>query len=148
MLSTEVTRFNPFESIRQMQNYMDRAFPWRFTAPMDLPVYTENLPLDVYDEDGHLVVRAALPGVKPDDVKVKMTDDILDITAESKDESEVRNSDYYLKEYSASTWHRSLRLPANVKADKATAKFNNGFLTLRIPRTEGSSSRSIEVKVS
>lgn len=148
MSNTELLRINPFDSFRQMRAMMDRAFfPWNFNMASDMPTPVENLPLDVYESNGDLVVKAALPGIKPEQVSIHITEGMLEIHAESKEEKEMKDADYYLKEYTANTWHRSLRLPDNIKADKATARYNNGFLTLTVPRQPGATPRSIEVKV-
>jgi HSP20 family protein len=124
---------------------MDRPFPWGFAATE--PVAVEALPLDVYEKDGNLVIKAGLPGVKQADVKVRIADDILTISAERHDEKEVKKEDYHLKEYAAGTWSRSLRLPPDVLADKAHARFTDGALTLTIPRSPAAKPRNIEVKV-
>ncbi len=143
----QIQRINPFEQLRSMSNLMDRLFPWTGETATDMPAMLDNLPLDVYEKDGNLVVRAALPGVKQEDVKINITQDLLQISAERKDESDVRKGDYYLKEYSAGSWYRSVRLPADVQADKAAATYANGFVTLTIPRKPTAKPRSIEVKI-
>lgn len=143
----QILRINPFDQLRTMPAWMDRMFPWTGETPTDMPATLDNLALDVYEKNGDLIVKAALPGVKQQDVKINITDDLLQISAERKDESEVRRADYYLKEYSAGSWYRSVRLPADVQSDKATATYADGFVTLTIPRKASSKPRSIEVKV-
>jgi HSP20 family protein len=145
---TELARNNRLDSLRQMRAVMDRFFPWSFGPASDVPFVGDNLALDVYDEGADLVVKAALPGVKPGDVKVTLTEGVLEISASARTEQEVSETDYYLREYTTRAWHRSLRLPDNVKADKASATYADGFLTLRVPRTNGATPRSVEVKVS
>ena len=147
MTPSQLQRTSPFDQFRTMSTLMDRLFPWSSEVATDMPAMLDNLPLDVYEKDGNIVVKAALPGIKQQDVKINITDDLLQISAERKDESEVRTADYYLKEYSAGNWFRSLRLPADVMADKAAATYADGFVTLTIPRKPTSTPRTIEVKV-
>lgn len=147
MAQNQVVRTAPFDQLRVVPTWVDRLFPWSGDTATETPSRLENLPLDVYDKNGDLVVRAALPGVKQEDVKISITDDLLQIAAERKDEKEIRKADYYVKEYSAGSWFRSVRLPADVLADQATATYANGFVTLTIPRNPTSKPRSVEVKL-
>lgn len=147
MTPNQLQRTYPYDQFRTMSTLMDRLFPWSNEIATDMPAMLENLPLDVYEKDGNVVVKAALPGVKQEDVKINITDDLLQISAERKEENEIRKADYYLKEYSAGTWFRSVRLPADVMSDKAAATYADGFVTLTIPRKPTSKPRSIEVKI-
>lgn len=140
-------RTNAFDPLRGMPSWMDRLFPWSGDPATDMPATLDNLPLDVYEKNGSLVVKAALPGVKQEDVKINITDDLLQISAERKEEKEVRKADYYLKEYTAGSWFRSVRLPPDMLTEKASASYADGFITLTIPRKPTSKPRSIEVKV-
>jgi HSP20 family protein len=134
--------------IRQMRAMMDRAFfPWNLIAASDYTASVENLPLDVYNDNGNLVIKAALPGLKPENVNIAITNGVVDIHAGPAVDKDVRETDYYLREYATQAWHRSLRLPENVNEDLATASYSNGFLTLSIPRVQASAPRTIEVKV-
>lgn len=147
MAHTQIVRVNPFDHFRAIPTWVDRLFPWNGEQTTDMPVLLENLALDVYDKDGNLVVKAALPGVKQEDVKITITDDVLQIAAERKEEKEVKKDAYYLKEYSAGSWFRSVRLPPDVQSDQAVANYADGFLTLTLPRKPAAKPRSIEVKV-
>lgn len=133
----------PFDEMRRMMALIDR--PWtRDGANFDeLPV--ENLALDVYEQDGDVVVRAALPGVAPNEVDIKITDDVLTIKAERKSANEAQDERYYLRELRYGVVGRSVRLPADIDADNAQATFEHGALTLRLPRKAEAKPRTIKV---
>ena len=97
---------------------------------------TGNLALDVADQDEQFVVTASLPGLKPDDVDISITDRIVTVTADSEDSTETADDDkYVLRERHHGKWSRSVLLPAEVDADKALAEHRDGVLTLTLPKT-------------
>ena len=110
------------------------------------PVSAANLAIDMYETKDDVMVRAALPGVKPEQVEVTITGDALTIRGESKEENEVKEENYVRKERRYGSFSRCVTLPSGVKADKAEATFENGVLTLKIPKTEEAKPRTIKVK--
>jgi HSP20 family protein len=133
----------PFDEMRRMMAQLDRGWPRDAGALDELPV--ENLALDVLERDGDLVVRAALPGVAPDEVDIKIADDVLTIKAERKSSNEAQDERYYLRELRYGVVGRSVRLPADIDADQAEARFEHGALTLRLPRKAEAKPRTIKV---
>jgi len=91
-------------------------------------------------------VKAVLPGAKPEDVDISITGDTLTIKAEHKEEQEVKEEDYFYKECRYGTCSRSVTIPVQVKADKAEAVFENGILTLTLPKAEEVKPKQIKVK--
>jgi len=91
-------------------------------------------------------VKATLPGVRTEDVNISITGDILTIKREHKEEHEVKEEDYLRRECRYGTFSRSVTLPVQVKADKAGAIFENGILTLTLPKAEEIKSKQIKVK--
>ena len=143
MNTAELTRWNPFEELRLMRNWLDRGF--QTEGAQNLPL--ENLPLDVFERNGSVVVKAALPGVDKKDVDITVADDVLRIRAERSDDKEVKKDDYYLREYATGTYTRAVRLPPNLDTAKADAAYENGMLTLTFPKKAEAKDRSIHVKV-
>ena len=146
MATTDLTRA-PFED-KFFRNFFDRT-GWPFTMmdrPQDMPMM-ENLALDMYEKDNALVIKAAMPGLEQKDVKITITDDMLRIEGERKEEKEVKKDQYYLKEYRSGMMSRTVRLPSNVMTDKATATFDKGMLYVTLPRMEKAKPHHVEVKV-
>ncbi len=102
---------------------------------------------DVFTEKDDVVVKAELPGLTKDDVTVSLSGDLLTIQAEKKQEDTVEEKDYSCSERTFGRVSRTLRLPVDVHGDKATAVFENGVLTLRIPKTEAAKSRVVAIPV-
>lgn len=147
MNQTPMLRINPFDQLRTLPALMERMFAWPAESASDMPAMLDNLPLDVYERNDQLVVRAALPGVTPSDVSIQITDDLLQIAAQQTDGTDVKRNAYYLRECEPMHWYRSVRLPSGLQADRATASYTDGYLTLTIPRAPTARPRSVEVKL-
>ncbi len=102
--------------------------------------------MDISEDDQAFKVVAEMPGARPEDVEVTVDDDLLTIRAERTQERETNRRNYHLVERSVGVFQRSLRLPAPVDAGKVQASFDNGVLTVTIPK-EGSQARSRRVQV-
>ncbi len=146
---SSLIRWDPFRDTLSLRNAMDRLFEDSFVTPHFgwlAPASAAGMALDVYETKEQVVVKAALPGVKPDDTQVTITGDTLTIRGESKVEKEIKEENYIRKERSLGSFARSVTLPAGLKADKAEATFENGVLTLKIPKSEEVKPKSIKVK--
>lgn len=102
--------------------------------------------LDVYQTPGEVVVEAALPGLKPEDISIDITGDTLTIKRESKTEQEVERGEYLYQERRYGAFFRSVVLPGGLKSDKADATMEDGVLTLTIPKAEEIKPKAIKVK--
>ena len=143
-------RREPFSELRRMDSDLDRIRGHMFRPIYRRPrfwVPDGNVEVDVYNEEDNLVVRASLPGVKPEDLKVTVADNLLTISGESKSESEAQEENYLHRERRHGSFSRSVALPRHLDAAKADASYENGVLTVPIPRNEESKPKSIEVKV-
>lgn len=144
-MANGIVRWEPITEItRMMDNLMDEAFG-RFPR-LTWPAGGEGLALDIYQTDKDLVVKAALPGVKPEDVDISVANNVLTIKAEVKEDREVNEEDYFYQERRYGTFSRSVALPVEVDVDKAEANFENGVLVLTLPKTEVSRAKQIKVK--
>lgn len=103
--------------------------------------------IEVLRDNGDMTVRAELPGLTKDDVKVELTDEALTISGERKEEKEEKREGFYHTERSYGTFYRQIPLPQGVDTGKATASFNNGVLevTIQVPKMEARS-RTVEIK--
>lgn len=134
-----------------LRDALDRIFQESFVRPWSslMPAMGEGaMAVDVYDQEDRIVVEATVPGVKPEDIDIRIQGDMLTIKAESKQEKEVSEENYSYKERSFGVIQRSLTLPSAVKADEAEAKLEEGVLKLTLPKSEEQRPRSIKVKAS
>ena len=143
-----VVRWEPFREMMSLRDAMDRLFEDSFVRPWRLQGEggTLGMPLDMYQTANDIVVKASLPGIKPEEVDISITGDILTIKGEHKEEQEVKQEDYACKEIYHGTFNRSITLPVQVQSDKAEAVFENGILTLTLPKAEEIKPKQIKVK--
>lgn len=144
---TSVIRWDPFADLRgTMDRLFDEGFsrPWRL-LPANGEGYEAGFPVEVSETESDLEVKAALPGVKPEEVEITVQNDVLSIKAEHKDTSEEKKRDYYRREIRYGAFHRSMTLPVSVDSDKAEAKFENGVLALKLPKAEALRPKQIKV---
>ncbi len=132
-------------SLRQA---MDRLFEDSFVRPAGLfpTIRGESPAIDMYQTDKEVVVKASLPGLKAEDVDISVTGDVLTIRGEHKEEQEVSEENYFRKEMRYGSFTRSLAIPVPVKVDKADAVYENGVLTLTMPKSEAVQPKAIKVK--
>ncbi len=103
--------------------------------------------MDVYEEKNAIVVEAPLAGVDPEDVEVSVEKGILTVQGQSKKEHEVEEKNYYRKEMRSGSFFRQVALPAAVKEDKVTAKFEDGILKISCPKATPTKTKKINVKI-
>ena len=134
---------------RMVEDLWRRPFPnlffperlWRGTSIVKSPT------LDVYEEKDEVVVKAELPGMKKEDVEIKLADRTLTLKGEKKQEEEVKEDDYWCRERAYGHFTRSIELPADVKADQITASFRDGVLEVRMPKTEEAKKKTINIPI-
>jgi HSP20 family protein len=133
-------------SLRQA---MDRLFDDSFvrgSRALTDDIGAGLLPLDVYQTDNDVVIKATIPGIAPEEVDISITGDTVTIKGEQKEETEVKDEDYMLKERRYGSFSRSVSIPVSVKSDKADATFDNGVLTLTLPKADEIKPKQIKIK--
>ena len=103
--------------------------------------------IDVAETDEEVVVTAELPGIKQDDVDITITDDVLTLKGEKKEENEVKDKNYHRIERSYGRFQRSISLPTGVQGSKAKAAYKNGVLQVTIPKAEEAKPKQIKINV-
>jgi HSP20 family protein len=101
--------------------------------------------VDFSETDDHVIVRAEVPGMDKNDINITMSDGILTIQGEKKQEKEEEKENYRFVERRYGSFSRSLRIPNGVDADKIEASYKEGVLRVAIPKTESEKSRKIEI---
>lgn len=150
LVTKEETR--PDTYFGEMERYLDRFFrhPFSLMAPTwpfrEFPRMGDISPsVDIFEEGGEMVVKAELPGITKEDLKVTITDNILTLTGEKKQEEKIEKKDYHRVERSYGSFTRSFRLPDNVDGDKAKASFKDGVLEVRVPKTKETKQKKVTI---
>ena len=143
----------PYE---EFERFFDRMLgrnwpkPFKWEAPVwgDLMGSAEaRMPsVDVLDHDDHLLVRAEIPGINKEDLKVLISDNVLTIKGDTKREDKKESGDYFRHEISRTSFARSVTLPLAVDASKVSAALTDGMLEVTIGKAEASKRRSVKVK--
>jgi len=145
----DLIRWEPFRDLISLREAMDRLFEESFVWPRAgwlTPLGPETLAVDMYETDEDVVVKTSVPGVKPEDIDITITGDTLTIKGETKAEEKVERANYIRQERRYGAFSRSLTLPTSVVAEKAKAEFENGVLTLILPKAEEVKPKTIKVK--
>lgn len=145
---------DPLGMARRLSDEVDRSFgrTLRFLRPPAAAAFEEDLgfvpEVDVFERDGRLVVRADLPGMGKDDVRVEVEGDNLILRGERREEQEEEREGYYCCERRYGAFTRSIPLPEGTNPDTAQATFQNGVLevSLEAPAERGTRGRRIEIK--
>jgi len=142
-----IVRWEPFRDMVALREAMDRMVEEGLVrAPAPLAGWMPGgLAVDMYETDDSVVVKAAIPGMKAEDIEVSVTGDTLTIRAETKEETEVKRESYLRRERRFGSCCRSVTLPGGLEADKAEADYTDGVLTLTFPKAEEVKPKSIKV---
>src|SRR5687768_3326605 len=146
---SNLIRWEPAREMMTLREAMDHLINDAFTRPLNLNGGNWSIPaVDMYQTDNEVVVKAALPGIKAEEVQISVTGETLTIKGEVKQEQELEKKErsYHLHEQLWGMFERSLSLPVEVIADKARADFENGVLTVTLPKAEKVKPKSITIK--
>ena len=144
-----ITRYNPYGELVTLRDAMGRLFEDSFVSPLtwrQLDGEMLNPAMDVHQTGDEIIVTASLPGLKAEDVDITITGQTLAIRGEFKADEKVERDQYLYRERRYGTFHRQVELPVRVQGDATTATFEDGVLTLRIPKAEEVKPRQIKVK--
>jgi HSP20 family protein len=130
----------------EMNRLIEQAFDggslaqWQSTANWGLAV-------DVSENDDAFIVTASVPGMNPDDLDITISDNILTIKGETESDETIKDEQYHIRERRYGSFGRSITLPVTVNAEDVSANYENGVLTLTVPKAEEVKPRRIAVKV-
>jgi len=146
---SNLIRWEPAREMMTLRDAMDRLFDDAFTRPLRLnDGQMSMLAVDMYQTDNEVVVKAAIPGVKADEVQISVTGEVLTIKGETREKEEVKEKEkaYHIREQRWGMFERTIALPTDVVADKAKADFENGILTITLPKAEEVKPKTISIK--
>jgi HSP20 family protein len=129
-----------------LREAMNHLFDDAFTRPLNISAVSAMPAIDLYQTDDEIVIKAALPGIKPDEVQISVTGDVLTLRGEFKRQDEQKEATWHIREQRAGIFERSLALPTEVQTDKSKADFENGILTITLPKAETVKPRTINIR--
>jgi len=136
---TRLSVWNPWRVLPKMRDFMDEDW--------DIIEYPEN-ELDMYEEGENVVIKLKAPGFNEDNIDITIEDGTVCITGKVEEEEEEKDKKkkYYRKEFKSQSFTRRVDLPVRVKSDKADADYDNGVLTLTLPKAEEAKPKAIKIK--
>ena len=146
------TRWSPYKELEEMEKRLSTIFG---RSPMgtdgekkEAISVTEWSPLvDISEDDKEYVVKAEIPEMKKEDIKINVHDDVLTVSGERKYEKEEKGKKYHRVERAYGSFMRSFALPENADGSKINAEYKDGVLKVHLPKSEQAKKKAIEVKV-
>jgi HSP20 family protein len=148
---SNLIRWEPAREMMTLREAMDRLFDDAFTRPLGFAGAGNgngwtSPAVDMYQTDNEVVVKASLPGIKADEVQINVTGEVLTIKGETRQKDESNHKAYHIREQRWGMFERAIGLPTPVVADKAKADFENGIVTITLPKAEEAKPKSITIK--
>jgi len=143
-----IVRWEPLRELSSLQTEMNRLFNTVFDTPVANGGNRRWVPaMDLVETKDDFVLRADLPGMRQEDVKIELEDNVLTVSGERKGEHEAREEGFYRLERAFGAFSRSLTLPKGINPETVNASFANGVLEVHIPKPEAVKPRRIEIAV-
>jgi len=140
-MATGLTRWRPFAELEDLRGRMDRMY----TDIENGEARRWNLALDVIERDDKYVLRANIPGIKPDEVKIEVEDDVLTVSGEHEESEEERKGNYVRRERRYGSFSRSVTLPKGVTADEVEARIQDGVVEVSIPKPQKEERKAVTI---
>jgi len=144
----ELTPWKPFGEVGSLRKEMDNLWDRFFGEAYNKEIGETWAPsVDISETKDTYVVKAELPGLDANDIKVSISGDMLTLKGEKKKEKEEKDENFHRMERYCGSFQRVFRLPTEVKTDKIKANFDKGILKVVLPKVEEAKQREVEVKV-
>ena len=143
-----LVRWMPRRDLMTMQHEINKLFTSFFGSETNddfVAVWTPRL--DVVENTDHYIVKIDIPGMRKEDVKITLRDNVLNVRGERSEEAKRDEDTYHVVERRFGKFSRTLTLPTNVKADKIEAKMNDGVLVVTLPKAEDAKPREISISL-
>jgi len=142
-----IQRWDPWRDIVSLREAMNSLLEVSFVRPRaGMVAITGGMALDLSETDEAYTIKTTVPGVKPENVDISILGDTLRIVAEVKADEERDGEKWLVRERRFGHFERTVALPSNVKADEAQADFDNGVLTIILPKAEAARPHQIQVR--
>jgi HSP20 family protein len=146
-MRTSMTPFSPFRGVTSLQDQINRLFSETFDRSEGGNLTPWAPAVDIYETEHNLVVKADLPDIKPEELDIRVENNILTIRGERKFEKKVDENNYLRVERAYGSFSRSFSLANTVNTEAIQADYQNGVLTLSIPKREEAKPKQIKVRV-
>jgi HSP20 family protein len=146
-----IMRWDPFRELEQLERDMERMWsnwpfrrlPWRRAELAEVTIPA----IDMWETNDAVMIRAAMPGIRPEDLHVSVSEGTLTIRGEFKRREEREGDRWHRQEIQYGTYERTLSLPPYANTDQVEANYENGVLTLRMPKREQARAKEIPIRV-
>ena len=142
-------RWNPVREMMDLRREFDRLFD----SALDMPAFrsettsTWGLALDLIENEDDYVIKASVPGIAPDDLEITLSDNTLTISGEFKQDESINEEQYRMRERRYGSFQRSVTLPTTVDREGIEANYDDGILTLQVPKAEEVKPKRIAIHV-
>jgi HSP20 family protein len=144
-----LARWTPMGNLQSFRNEMDRMFNQFFQGgtgeEAGWGVHTWTLPVDIYETDEALILKAELPGVSKDDISIEIQQNTLLLRGQRRPEAEVREDQYHRAERTYGAFQRSFMLPTTIDEEQVQASYKDGVLELRLPKAQAARPKRIGI---
>jgi HSP20 family protein len=142
----KLVRWDPFQDLMQINNQLSRTLGRTFSNASEESLGMWAPPVDVYEKGDQLVFKAELPGVRREDLDVRVEDGVLTLQGERREDTEVKEESLYRRERTYGTFTRSFTLPKHVDGSKITATYKDGILEVTVPKSEAAKPKKVEIQ--
>ncbi|WP_298267020.1 Hsp20/alpha crystallin family protein [Geobacter sp.] len=144
-----IVKYSPFRDLRNLQEQMNRLLDlaWSREGGEELREGAWQPPVDIFEDENFVVIKAELPGIDQKDIEVRIEDNTLTLRGERKHEEEVRKENYHRIERYYGGFQRSFSLPHTIDQEKVKATCDKGVLTITLPKREETKPKQINVEV-
>jgi len=144
-----IVKYNPFRELRTMQEQMNRMLDmaWNMEFGEELKEGVWQPPVDIYEDENSVIIKAEIPDVDQKDIDIKIEDNTLTLKGERKHSSEIRKENYYRVERYFGQFQRSFSLPQSIDRENIKASCDKGVLTITLPKKESVQPKQITVEV-
>ena len=151
-MNTQLTRWNPFREMDEIQNRMASLLNWENTRANagkeeTLTVSEWSPRVDIVEDENAYMIKAELPEMKREDVKVTVEEGVLTVSGERRLEKEEKNKKFHRIEREYGSFTRSFTLPPGTSGEKVSAEFKEGVLKIRLPKDAKAPSKAVEIKI-
>jgi HSP20 family protein len=143
----KLVRWDPFREFLTVSNRVNRTVDDAFIQRPEAAFGAWAPPVDIFERQDHLVIRAEVPGIQKEDMDVRIENGVLTLHGERKEEKEVKDVNAHLTERVYGSFTRSFSLPTTVDATKVTAVYKDGVLEVTVPKIETAKPKQVEIKV-
>lgn len=149
-MSRDLIKYYPFTELSSFQDDMNRLFSDFLGRAPDRRNLSDGLwapMMDIEETKTDIIVKAEIPGMKKEDIKIQISGDMLTISGERKHEEETKDKTYHRIERMYGQFQRVLRLPTEVQSGKTKAAYENGLLTITVPKAEEVKPKEIAIEI-